>query len=111
MNERKDLVVPCLLPLLHFLPSLRNKKKMSLPVFKLERWFAKYEFSAQYLLCSSDCQSMSIGDLLRLASTTTTTTTTTTTPAEGHSVKQQLEDVWLGYTETVRGLHLCLHAC
>ncbi len=34
--------------------------------FDLERYFAKYEFSAKYLLGSSDCESISIGELLDL---------------------------------------------
>jgi len=37
---------------------------MKLDPFKLERYFAKYEFSAPYLLCSSDCESMELGNLL-----------------------------------------------
>jgi aspartate/methionine/tyrosine aminotransferase len=32
--------------------------------FRLERFFAKHEFSAERLLCSSDCESMAIRDLL-----------------------------------------------
>ena len=41
-------------------------KKMNLPPFKLERYFAKYEFNTEYLLCSSDCESMSVAELLAL---------------------------------------------
>jgi aspartate/methionine/tyrosine aminotransferase len=37
---------------------------MNLPPFRLERYFSKYEFSAPYLLCASDCESMAIADLL-----------------------------------------------
>ena len=37
---------------------------MKLDQFRLERYFAKYEFTAPYLLCSSDCESMELGDLL-----------------------------------------------
>ena len=37
---------------------------MTLPPFKLERYFAKYEFNTEFLLCSSDCEAMSIADLL-----------------------------------------------
>ncbi len=37
---------------------------MKLDPFKLERYFAQYEFSAPYILCASDCESMSLGDLL-----------------------------------------------
>ena len=57
---------------------------MNLPPFKLERYFAKYEFSTEYLLCSSDCESMPVADLLALE--------------EGAAAKFQ--QVWLGYTES-----------
>lgn len=35
--------------------------------FKLERYFAKYEFSSRYLLSASDCESLSLQDLLQMA--------------------------------------------
>jgi aspartate/methionine/tyrosine aminotransferase len=57
---------------------------MNLPPFKLERYFAKYEFSTEYLLCSSDCESMPVADLLAIE--------------EGAAEKFQ--QVWLGYTES-----------
>jgi aspartate/methionine/tyrosine aminotransferase len=57
---------------------------MNLPPFKLERYFAKYEFNTEYLLCSSDCESMSITELLAME--------------EGAAEKFQ--QVWLGYTES-----------
>jgi aspartate/methionine/tyrosine aminotransferase len=38
-----------------------------LPPFKLERYFGEYEFKVQYLLSASDCQSVSVGELLALA--------------------------------------------
>jgi len=57
---------------------------MNLPPFKLERYFAKYEFNTEYLLCSSDCEAMSIADLLALE--------------EGAADKFQ--QTWLGYTES-----------
>ena len=57
---------------------------MRLPPFKLERYFAKYEFSARYLLCSSDCESLLVGDLLALE------------PGADESLKRH----WLGYTES-----------
>lgn len=57
---------------------------MNLPPFKLERYFAKYEFNTEYLLCASDCESISIADLLALE--------------EGAADKFQ--QVWLGYTES-----------
>ena len=57
---------------------------MKLPPFKLERYFAKYEFSTEYLLCSSDCESMSIADLLALES----------------GADERFQQTWLGYTES-----------
>jgi aspartate/methionine/tyrosine aminotransferase len=57
---------------------------MKLSPFKLERYFAKYEFSTEYLLCSSDCEAMSIADLLAFE--------------PGADVK--FGQTWLGYTES-----------
>ena len=39
----------------------------SLTPFKLERYFARYEFKVQYLLSASDCESLSLRELLGLA--------------------------------------------
>lgn len=39
----------------------------TLPPFKLERYFAQYEFSAPYLLSASDCESLTMRELLDLA--------------------------------------------
>ncbi|MDJ0609106.1 MAG: aminotransferase class I/II-fold pyridoxal phosphate-dependent enzyme [Kiloniellales bacterium] len=57
---------------------------MNLPPFELERYFARYEFTTRYLLCSSDCESMTLSELLAFE----------TGAAEG------LQDLWLGYTES-----------
>ena len=57
---------------------------MQLPPFKLERYFAKYEFTTEFLLCSSDCESMSVAELL----------------AFEPGAAESLQDVWLGYTES-----------
>jgi aspartate/methionine/tyrosine aminotransferase len=57
---------------------------MQLTPFKLERYFARYEFNAKYLLCSSDCESLSVGDLL----------------AFEPEAEQGLKRHWLGYTES-----------
>ena len=57
---------------------------MLLPPFKLERYFARYEFNTEFLLCSSDCEAMSIADLLALE--------------EGAA--ERFQNVWLGYTES-----------
>ena len=58
---------------------------MKLPPFRLERYFAEHEFTAEYLLCSSDCESVSVGDLLALEP----------------DAQEQLNNLWLGYTETL----------
>lgn len=58
---------------------------MKLPDFELERFFAKHEFSARHLLCSSDCQSMSIGELLSLE----------------NGAEQNFLELNLGYTESL----------
>lgn len=55
-----------------------------LPPFKLERYFARYEFQVEYTLCSSDCESVTIGDLLALE------------PGASERFSHQ----WLGYTES-----------
>ena len=39
---------------------------MKIPPFLLERYFAGHEFNVRCLLCASDCQSVSIGELLAL---------------------------------------------
>ncbi len=57
---------------------------MNLPPFKLERYFAKYEFKTEFLLCSSDCEAMPIADLLALE------------PGSG----ERFHQTWLGYTES-----------
>lgn len=41
---------------------------MKISPFTLERYFAKHEFSAQYLLSSSDCESLKLPELLAMAS-------------------------------------------
>ena len=57
---------------------------MQLPPFKLERYFAKYEFNTQYLLCSSDCESMTVAELL----------------AFEPDAAEKFRSHWLGYTES-----------
>ena len=57
---------------------------MTLPPFKLERYFAQYEFNTEFLLCSSDCEAMSIADLLALES----------------GSAEKFQSTWLGYTES-----------
>jgi aspartate/methionine/tyrosine aminotransferase len=40
---------------------------MQIRPFKLERYFAEYEFGASYLLSASDCESLALADLLSMA--------------------------------------------
>lgn len=57
---------------------------MPIKPFQLERYFAKYEFSTRYLLCASDCESVSVQDLLDLEP----------------GAEERLHSLWLGYTES-----------
>jgi aspartate/methionine/tyrosine aminotransferase len=57
---------------------------MQLPPFALERYFARHEFAVPWLLCSSDCESMSIQDLLSLEP----------------GAEDRFRGQWLGYTES-----------
>jgi aspartate/methionine/tyrosine aminotransferase len=58
---------------------------MELPRFKLERYFARHEFSARHLLACSDCEPLSMEELLSMAD-------------------QETGEIWrslrLGYTES-----------
>ena len=58
---------------------------MKIKPFELERYFAKYEFSTKYLLSSSDCESLSLSEVLQMAD------------AETHYLWENLR---LGYTES-----------
>lgn len=57
---------------------------MKIPPFKTEQFFSQYEFTAQYPLSASDCETISVGELVELA---------------GRDI-QQLADMRLGYTES-----------
>ena len=57
----------------------------SLPDFRLETHFSKWEFKARYHMTASDAESMSLQELLSYAS-----------PEE----RAEFDDMWLGYTET-----------
>lgn len=56
---------------------------MRIKDFKLERYFAKHEFQAPYILCAADCESFTVQELLDL---------------EDNAYKK-LNDLKLGYTE------------
>ena len=58
---------------------------MAIAPFQLERYFAKYEFSARFLLSSSDCESLSMQELLGMADA---------------EMKDMWEQLKLGYTES-----------
>ncbi|HSH01732.1 MAG TPA: aminotransferase class I/II-fold pyridoxal phosphate-dependent enzyme [Anaerolineae bacterium] len=58
---------------------------MNIEPFATEEFFAQYEFTTPYLLCTSDCESMSVSDLLALAEMS---------PASLHQVH-------LGYSESM----------
>jgi aspartate/methionine/tyrosine aminotransferase len=60
---------------------------MQLPPFALERFFARHEFAARHLLCASDCESMSVGELLAMEP----------------GAAERLAGLRLGYTESPGG--------
>lgn len=63
---------------------------MQIKPFALERYFARHEFSARYLLGSSDPESMAIADLLAME------------PGS----EDGLRKTWLGYTDSLGDPHL-----
>ncbi|MEM7736082.1 MAG: aminotransferase class I/II-fold pyridoxal phosphate-dependent enzyme [Deinococcota bacterium] len=57
---------------------------MKLKPFRIEHYFAKYEFTANYMMSSSDAQSRTLADLFALEPT----------------AKNAMDELWLGYTES-----------
>jgi aspartate/methionine/tyrosine aminotransferase len=57
---------------------------MNLKPFRIEHYYAKYEFTAQFMLSSSDMQSRSVAELL----------------AFEPDAKERFDALWLGYTES-----------
>ena len=57
---------------------------MRLPAFELERFFARWEFAVEHMLCGSDCESMSVAELLALEP----------------DARERLDKLRLGYTES-----------
>jgi aspartate/methionine/tyrosine aminotransferase len=51
---------------------------MKIKPFDLELYFAKYEFACKYMLCASDCESISIDELLKRSGTPVETLTQAT---------------------------------
>jgi aspartate/methionine/tyrosine aminotransferase len=58
---------------------------MKIKPFELERYFAKYEFSAPYLLSPSDCEPLTLKELVKLSDVKT---------------RKVWDELWLGYTES-----------
>lgn len=58
---------------------------MEIRDFEMERYFAKHEFSVKYLMSSSDCESLSMRELLSMAD---------------HETLELWKNLRLGYTET-----------
>lgn len=58
---------------------------MQLPDFRLEKHFATWEFKAEYHLTASDAESMSLAELLAMAT---------------DEQRDAFDNMWLGYTET-----------
>jgi aspartate/methionine/tyrosine aminotransferase len=57
---------------------------MDIKPFRIERFFAVHEFTAPYLLCASDCESLTVDELLNLAGVSW----------------ESIGQLWLGYTES-----------
>ena len=68
---------------------------MQIPPFKLERYFARYEFNVEHLLCPSDCESLTIQDLLDLEP----------------DAAERFHHQWLGYTESMGNPSLRKEIC
>ena len=58
---------------------------MQLETFRIERYFAEHEFTAEHLLSASDCESLTLTELLALAD---------------DEARGLWERLWLGYTES-----------
>jgi aspartate/methionine/tyrosine aminotransferase len=58
--------------------------------FRIERYYARYEFTTRYMLSSSDCESRTIAELLELEP----------------DAQERLVNTWCGYTESPGSLEL-----
>jgi len=58
---------------------------MKLAPFRIEHYFARHEFTAKYMLSSSDAESRTVAELLELEP----------------GAREQFEALWLGYTEVL----------
>src|SRR5262249_7885137 len=66
------------------------RELMQLKPFRIERFYARYEFTTRYMLSSSDCESRSIGELLEFEA----------------DAQERLHATWCGYTESEGALEL-----
>ena len=57
---------------------------MELGPFRIEQYYAEHEFTARYMLSSSDCESRTVGELLELEP----------------GAEDALRELWCGYTES-----------
>ena len=57
---------------------------MELRPFRIEHYYAEHEFTARYMLSSSDCESRTVGELLELEP----------------GAEDALRELWCGYTES-----------
>ena len=64
--------------------SVIKKTTMNIKPFKLERYYTLYEHTSKYSICNSDCEAMTIADLLSLET----------------GAKETFDNTWLGYTYT-----------
>ncbi|PNW88857.1 hypothetical protein CHLRE_01g047850v5 [Chlamydomonas reinhardtii] len=76
--------------------ALGGSQDNQLPAFKLERYFAKWEFTAPHLLCCSDCEPLRLPEVLALA--------------DAESLRQW-ENLRLGYGETRGSPELVKEIC
>ena len=68
---------------------------MQMPPFKLERYFAEYEFNVDFVLCASDCESIAIQELLDFEP----------------DAAERFHQHWLGYTESMGSPSLRREIC
>ena len=59
---------------------------MKIASFATEHFFARYEFTTPHQLCNSDCETVTVGELMQMAEITL----------------EQFGELSLGYTETPR---------
>ncbi len=66
------------------MPWLGENRNMKLSTFRIEEYYSRHEFTAQFMLSSSDAESRPLGDIL----------------AFEPGARAQFDKLWLGYTES-----------